>query len=98
MVCALVRHEHMYYFGHETREVGGIMANNRLRIYMASNSIYGLAFNRFAACLLAVSIAWVKCERRVRYSCTLPFDTLFSRATLVSLIKNFLHEQIFFCL
>lgn len=57
-------------------------------IYMASNSIYGLAFNRFAACQLAVSIAWVKCERRVQYSCTLPFDTFFSCATLVSLTKE----------
>lgn len=37
----------------------------------------------------------VKCERRVRYSCTLPFDTLFSRATLVPLAKNLLHERIF---
>lgn len=32
---------------------------------MISNSIYGLAFDCFAACQLAISIAWVKYEKRV---------------------------------
>lgn len=45
-------------------------------VYVASNSIYELAFGCFAACQFAISIAWVKYEKRVRYNRTHAFNIL----------------------